>query len=142
MSPAKFLAVGRLAARCADDKKADRVSLMDVRKVSSVSDYVVLASAESQPQLQAIYSHIVDTVKESHGLFPLHRDGIGSPQWAVVDYGGVLIHLFHRNARDFYSLERLWEGAKPIAWEPKPAPAKRPARARPGKPARGIAKRR
>ncbi len=112
LRPKDFLALGRLAARCADDKKAIDVRLLDVRRLTSVADYFLLASALSQTQLQAVYDHIADEIKKEFGQHLLHREGVGSAHWTVLDYGGLVVHLFHQNSRGFYDLERLWEGAK------------------------------
>jgi len=119
-----FLALARLAARCADEKKAEDVTLLDLSKTAGMADYFLLASVESQPQMQAVYDHIMRHVRDDYGLVPLHRDGIGSPQWTVVDYGGLVVHLFHQSAREFYGLERLWGDAKLLEWREKPKPAK------------------
>jgi ribosome-associated protein len=129
-----FLALGRLAAACADEKKALDIMVLDVGRLSSVSEFFVLASVESQPQLQAVYQSIRDRVDEIFGLSPLRRDGVGSAQWLVLDYGGVVVHLFHKNAREFYGLERLWEGSKTVEWREKRVAAKRARpKTRPGK---------
>lgn len=112
LRPKDFLALGRLAARCVDDKKALDIRLLDVRRLTSVADYFLLASAESHTQLQAVYDHVADEIKKEFGLQLLHREGVGSSHWTILDYGGLVVHLFHRNARQFYDLERLWEGAK------------------------------
>ena len=96
------------------------MALLNVGKVTGLADYFVVASVDSQPQLTAVQDHVVKTLKETFGLSPLHRDGVGSSQWTVLDYGGTVIHLLHQNARAFYGLERLWEGSRPVAWEPEP----------------------
>jgi ribosome-associated protein len=127
-----FLELARLSARCADDKKAQDVAVLAVGKVTGLADYFVLASVDSQPQLAAVQDHVAKSIKEVFGLSPLHRDGVGSGQWTVLDYGGTVVHLFRRDARAFYGLERLWEGARAVEWKAAPpkkrAPRKKPAR--------------
>lgn len=132
-----FLAVGKAAARLADDKKAADITLLDVRRISSVADCYLLATAESTPQMQALQDHIDAKLKEQFRVDPLRRDGRGSSAWSVLDYGGLVVHLMNPSSRQFYDLERLWEGAKRVEWEAasaKPVPAVA-SRRKPAKPA-------
>src|SRR5207253_1146268 len=99
------------------DKKAEDIKLLDVRRVTNVADYCLLASTRSQPQLEAVRNHVSKAIEDEKGLKPLHRDGINSRQWTVLDYGGLVVHLFEDQARRFYGLERLWEGARTVDWE-------------------------
>lgn len=133
LRPRDFLALGRMAALRAEDKKAKDVVLLDVRRLTGLADFFLLASVESQPQLQAVHSHVMEAIELNYGLSPLHRDGLGSPQWVVLDYGGLVVHLFHQSAREFYGLERLWEGARTVDFQPDPAPPKKETRAKASK---------
>ena len=117
------LAQGRLfkklavkAARAADDKKASDIALLHVRPVSGVADYVLVVSVDSRPQLEAVEDHVKKTLKDE-GALALHRDGRLSDRWRVLDYGGLLVHLMHPDARAFYRLESLFDGAKKVRWE-------------------------
>lgn len=123
-SARRFLAAARLAARGADDKKARDVRLWDVRRFSGVTDFYVVATCDSIPQMQAAENTIDETLKKS-GLRPLRREGRGSAPWRVLDFGGVVVHLLTESARLFYGLERLWEGAKAMPWAADAAPARR-----------------
>src|SRR5262245_13144677 len=125
LRPKDFLSMGRLAARCADDKKARDIALLDMRRVSGVADYFLLISVESLPQLKASADAIEDAVQMDFSAGPAHREGLNSPQWTVLDYGGLVIHLFHHEARHFYGLERLWENARAVTWEDLGVPAKK-----------------
>ena len=116
-----FLSLARLAAHCCSDKKAEDIRLLDVRRISGLADFYLMASVTSSPHLQAVQEHIDRHVKQEYGVDPLHRDGVSSAQWAVLDYGGVVIHVMHNAARSFYGLERLWEGARVVQWE-RPSP--------------------
>jgi ribosome-associated protein len=124
-----FAAAGRLAAACASDKKARDILLLDVRRFSSLADFYLLATVDSSPQLQAALDHVEDTLREDRDLRPLRRDGRGSAQWAVLDYGGLVVHVLHAAARQFYGLERLWEGARAVTWEAASPPPRSTARA-------------
>ena len=111
-----FKRLAMLAARAADDKKAEDVVLLHVKPVSGVADYMVIASTNSTPQLEAVDDHVKKTLKDE-GVLALHRDGRLSDRWRVLDYGGLLVHLMHPDARAFYRLESLFEGAKKVKWE-------------------------
>lgn len=134
LAPTQFRTFSIIAARQADDKKADDISVLDLRAVpGSLADYMVLASANSEPHMNALRDSIEDAL-EAMGLLRLHRDGASSSQWTVLDFGGLLVHIFREEARSFYALERLWPDAKHIAWEPsaplktahaKPVPVKK-----------------
>ena len=60
---------------------------------------------------------VVEETLDKGGLDPVHRDGRNSAQWRVLDYGGLIVHIFHENARGFYSMERLWEDAVKVRWQ-------------------------
>ena len=111
-----FKKLALLAANAADDKKAKAIVLLHVKPVSGVADYVVIASTDSTPQLEAVEDHVKKTLKDE-GVLALHRDGRLSDRWRVLDYGGLLVHLMHPDARAFYRLESLFEGAKKVKWE-------------------------
>ena len=120
MTPFKrYLAAAKLAALSADDKLASDILLVDVKKTSGVADYYVLASVESAPQLSAVASHVARRLREEFHLHPVHNDGRKSAHWAALDYGGLVVHVMHRDAREFYALERLWDGARRLRWEEK-----------------------
>jgi ribosome-associated protein len=118
-----FLGVARAAAGACADKKAEDVRVFDARRLSGIADYYVLASVASPPQMLAVREEIDRRIKSEFGLDPLHREGRSGAQWTVLDYGGAVVHVMHRSAREFYGLERLWEGARPVQWESRvPAP--------------------
>ena len=110
-----FKAVAVSAARSADDKKAEKIQILDVRKTSEVVDYLVLATALSRPHLQALEEKIVEDMEDA-GLRVHHRSRPQSDSWRVLDFGGVTIHLMSEEARELYALERLHDGAKEIPW--------------------------
>lgn len=93
--------------------------MLDLRKaVASVSDYILIMSANSQTHMEALEWFLSDSLEEI-GVNPVHKDGTRSEHWKVLDYGGLLVHIFHQEYRAFYSLERLWEEAKEIHWQKK-----------------------
>ncbi len=93
------------------EKKALDPVILDLRKVDGPCEFFVIVSAESEPQLKAITTMIVMDNKEKLDRRPLAVDGSPSTKWTVVDYGDVMIHIFHAERRPFYGLETLWKDA-------------------------------
>ena len=87
--------------------------VLDLRDLVSFADYFLICSGTSKKQVQAIADSITDNMKLA-GQRPLHVEGYTRADWILLDYGGVVIHVFGREARDFYDLERLWRDAKPV----------------------------
>lgn len=113
--PRAFKAVAVTVARVADDRKAEHISVLDVRKTSPVVDYLVIVNALSRPHLESLEEKIVE-VLEDEGLPVHHRSRPQTDAWRVIDFGGVMVHLMSPEARELYALERLHDGAKPVSW--------------------------
>jgi ribosome-associated protein len=111
------------AAHAASDKKAENIRILDLRKVSSFADYFVICTGNSEPHLKAIGTEIREKLRDDLGL-SAHSDGFPASQWIVLDYHGVLIHIFQAEKRDFYDLESLWRDAPVVPFEDKPATAR------------------
>jgi ribosome-associated protein len=107
------------AAHAASDKKAEDIRILDLRKVSSFADYFVICTGNSDPHLKAIGSEIREKLRDDLGL-SVQADGLPASQWVVLDYHGVIIHIFQRDKRDFYDLESLWRDAPVVPFEDKP----------------------
>jgi ribosome-associated protein len=90
---------------------------LDLRAISTFTDFFVICSATSEPQLKAIANEIESRLKEDHLIRATAIDGFPSSQWMVLDYLQVVVHIFHRDKRAFYSLEDLWGDAPRIEWE-------------------------
>ena len=88
-----------LCRELADDKKAEDIVILDVRKVSSVTDYFVIASGTSQPHLRAIVEEISGTLREDHDLRPSRSEGATGGNWVVLDYFDVIVHVMHAETR-------------------------------------------
>src|SRR2546428_12091120 len=104
----------RLALRCrelADNKKAEDIVILDVRELSSVTDYFVIASGASQPHLRAIVDEIRDKLRQRHHLRPKAIDGTLQAAWVVLDYFDVIVHVMRQDVRERYDLETLWGDA-------------------------------
>jgi ribosome-associated protein len=91
--------------------------VLDLRTISTFTDFFVICSATSEPQLKAIANEIETRLREDHSIRPVAIDGFPASQWIVLDYLQVVVHVFHRDKREFYSLEDLWSDAPLLDWE-------------------------
>ncbi len=91
--------------------------MLDLRDISTFTDFFVICSAGSEPQLKAIAGEIEARLKQEHQVRPVAVDGIPASQWIVLDYMQVVVHIFPAEKRAFYSLEDLWGDAPKLAWE-------------------------
>ena len=113
----------KLALLChelADNKKAEKTVILDVRKISSVTDFFVLVSGSSEPHIRAIISEIRGSLAEDHGIRPASVDGEHPTAWQVLDYFDVIIHVMKPDVRERYDIEGLWGDARRI--DPKNPP--------------------
>jgi len=102
----------RIAAIC-DEKRAEDLLIMDMRPVCDFTDFFVVATAESLPQMKAIARDVEKALKEERA-HQLGRNGLDEGKWVLLDYGDVVLHLFDHETRDFYQLENLWGDAPKI----------------------------
>ncbi len=101
--------VGRISALAIDMKARDVVSL-DLRGISSATDFFVLATGGSDVHVKAIADHLINELRRE-GVKANHVEGFQAGRWVLVDYVDVVVHIFHSSARDFYQLEELWGDA-------------------------------
>lgn len=121
----------KLALLCrelAENRKAENVVVLDVTKVSSITDYFVIATGTSEPHLRAIVDEITDQLAKDHGLKPNRHDGSLQTSWIVLDYFDVIVHVMRTDVREHYKLEDLW-GDAPELKTKKPRAKKKPAMA-------------
>ncbi len=119
----------KLALACrelADNKKAENIVVLDVRKLSSVTDYFVIATGSSEPHLRAIQHEILDGLHEKHSVKPNQSEGSAQSNWIVADFFDVIVHLMRADVRERYDLEGLWADAPRVK---PPAPRKKTAKA-------------
>jgi len=112
-----------LCARAALDHKAIDLAILEVKNLSSFTDYFVISSGNSDRQVQAIASHIEEKLGKQ-GLHPLGIEGKREGRWVLLDYGDVIMHIFYHPIRDFYDLERLWSDAPKVELPPARKPRK------------------
>jgi len=105
----------KLCAKYAEDKKAEDITILDVRGLSPITDYFVICTASSSPHLRAIQREIDDQMIVEHDMHPRWRDANYDSQWMVLDYSDVMVHVFQKEKREFYALEELWSDAKKVA---------------------------
>jgi ribosome-associated protein len=103
--------LARLCVRLAEDKKAEDIVVLDLRGISSFTDFFVICSGTSEPHLKGINSAIREGVREYADMSPLASEGSVASQWLVMDFSGVLVHIFLQKKREFYALESLWSDA-------------------------------
>lgn len=104
MQPKK---IALLARKAAEDKKGEEPAILDISKLTSIAHYFMIVHGNSDRHVKTIAHHIMDTMKEKK--VPLwHDEGLESGSWVVLDYASVIIHVFYRETRQFYNLERLW----------------------------------
>lgn len=101
----------QLAVRCAADKKAADIVVLDLRQIASFAEYFIIASGSNQRQVQAIADEIQEQLKKQVSTRPVRIEGFNTAEWVLMDYGDFIVHIFNKEARDFYDLERLWRDA-------------------------------
>jgi ribosome-associated protein len=100
----------RIAVNAADDKKANDLVILDISKVTSFANYFLLCTGDSSRQMQAIADEVEKQLKEA-GIRPSHVEGYQNSEWILLDCMDLVVHIFSKNARAFYDLERLWRDA-------------------------------
>jgi ribosome-associated protein len=103
--------LAQLCAKYAADKKATEIVILDLRGISTVTEFFVICSGGSAPQLKAIGDEIQDGLRREHGVKSANMDGFPLSQWVILDYAYVMVHVFAGDKRKFYDLERLWGDA-------------------------------
>ena len=104
-------ALATLAAREAADRRGRDVLLLDLRELTPATDWFIVASGESDVQVRAIAERIEERLREDGGVKPWHVEGLQHARWVLLDYVDFVVHVFHREAREYYQLERLWADA-------------------------------
>jgi ribosome-associated protein len=117
----------KLALLCrdlADNRKAEDIVVLDVRDLSTVTDYFVIVSGTSEPHLRAIVDEITDELRDEHDIRPRAVDGTLHTAWIVMDFFDVIVHIMRKDVRERYNLETLWGDAPQV----KPKKTARKAR--------------
>ncbi len=109
----KVVEIAQFAATAAEEIKAQDVMILDIRGLSIFADYFVICHGNSQTQVQAIATAIKEKVTESN-IDLKGMEGYQDARWVLIDLGDVVVHVFHKDEREFYGLERLWGDARQI----------------------------
>ena len=104
----------QLAIHCADEKKAVNMIGLDLREIASFTEFFVIASGTNPRQVQAIADEINEQLKKQLRRKPVRIEGYAAAEWVLLDYGDFVFHLFDKDAREFYDLERLWRDARRV----------------------------
>jgi ribosome-associated protein len=101
----------RLAVAAAQNKKASAITVLDLSGLGAFTEYFLICTGFSAPQVQAICAEIEEQLYKELKRSPEHREGFPSAEWALLDFGGIVVHVFSEQARRYYDLERLWRSA-------------------------------
>ena len=93
------------------DKKAKDIVILDVKKLTSLTDYFILCTSESTPQTRAIMGHVYKKMREN-GWRPNNLEDTKTLEWVAMDYFNIIVHIFNQETREYYQFERLWGDAK------------------------------
>ncbi|MDA8273284.1 MAG: ribosome silencing factor [Deltaproteobacteria bacterium] len=95
------------------EKKARDVVVLDIRRISAMTDFVIICGGSSDRQISSIANNLIDSIKKR----PFGVEGLSGSRWVVIDYGDVIIHIIHDDLRPYYNLEGLWPDAKELIVE-------------------------
>lgn len=107
-----ILETTKIAMNAALAKKAEKVVLQDLRGISDICSYQVICSGNNERQTQAISMNIQQYLKQKYQVNPIAIEGRQTGHWILMDYGGIIIHVFKSSIRDYYALDSLWPEAK------------------------------
>lgn len=105
------------AAGAAASKKADRILVLDVSEQLGITDYFLICGGNTERQVRAIVEAVERALAVSDGVKPYRREGEREGRWVLLDYVDFVVHVFHQEERDYYSLERLWSDAPRVNLE-------------------------
>lgn len=114
--PAEGQELAIACAKAAEEILAENIKVLDLRGISTLTDFMVVCSGTSMPHLKAILRDVEMHVREWTGAKPAHAEGKAHSRWVVLDYVDVMVHIMHQEMRDLYGLEDLWGDAKAVEW--------------------------
>jgi ribosome-associated protein len=116
----------RLAIEAAQSKKAGGITVLDLHGLGAFTDYFVICTGYSTPQIQAICNEVEELLYREMKRTPEHREGHRSADWALLDFGSLIVHVFGEQARRYYDLERLWRAAPSLVLPDEPTAPNKP----------------
>ena len=111
MEQSKLMA--RLAYQALDDKKGEDIQVIDISQVSVLADYFIIANGNSESQVRALVDNVEEELSKA-GYEMKQREGYGAGNWVLMDFGEIIVHVFDKENRLFYDLERIWRDGKHV----------------------------
>ena len=105
--------MARIAYRALEDKKGENISVIDISGISPLADYFIITNGTSDSQVQALVDNVEEKMHKA-GHSQIQREGMQSGNWVLLDYGDVVVHVFDKENREFYHLERIWSDGKKV----------------------------
>ncbi len=96
-----------------DDKKGRNIRAIEIKELTTVADYFIIASGTSVTHIKSLADNVEEKLAEK-GVKPIHIEGYNSARWILLDYNDIVIHIFHEDDREYYGLERLWQDGREI----------------------------
>ena len=109
--PKQLITIAKRISKLMLEKKAIDIEIIDVRKITTLTDFFIICTSESEPQSKAIHNHIIDNLRQID-MKPWHSEGIENLKWVLIDYIDIVVHVFSKETREYYEFERLWADAK------------------------------
>ncbi|WP_126427788.1 ribosome silencing factor [Brevibacillus marinus] len=109
-------ALARLVVKAAEEKKAENIVIIDISNLTVIAEYFVICHGNNERQVQAIVNEIREKAYQQ-GYNVRGVEGLEEGKWVLLDLGDVVVHVFHREERDFYNIERLWADAPRVTFE-------------------------
>lgn len=107
----KSEALAKLCVKALEDKKGINIKAIDISNISIMADYFLIASGSNIKQVQAIADNVIEKLAENK-IHPKQVEGYNAANWILIDCGDVIVHVFDKDSRDFYDLERIWQDGK------------------------------
>ncbi len=108
--------MAKIAFEALDEKKAEDIVLLEVSDITILADYFIIANGTNSSQVQALVDNVEDKLGKS-GVHPKRVEGVGNTNWILMDYGDIIVHIFSKEDRLFYDLERIWRDGKKVSKE-------------------------
>ena len=102
-----------------DEKKAKEIAILNIAKQSVLGDYFVIATGTSSTQVKSLCDEVEYRLREDCGVASPRREGYSSANWILLDYGDVIVHVFDKESREFFKLEKLWADAEAVEFDAK-----------------------
>ena len=97
-----------------DEKKGENIRMLDIKDVTVIAEYFIIASGNNENQVKAIADNVTEELGKKYAMSPKHVEGYNHAEWILLDYGDYVIHIFDKEQRLFYDLERIWRDGKEI----------------------------